>query len=98
LGGNFMSEQIRLMFASQPTPVPLVPHYQVKAKTPVDAGQASQAIYKKFEIPPTDSYRKWEEERVFTEFKESVVQVWEGPSKLSAPLPGASGQTNEDAA
>lgn len=61
---------------------PLVPHYMVKSKSPVDAGQSSNAEYMKFDIPPTDSFRKNEEERIFTSFKESMVQVWQGPGKL----------------
>ena len=63
-------------------PVPLVPHYTVKTKQPVDAGQPSNATYVKFPNPPSDSFRLNEEERVFTSFKESMVQVWQGPGKL----------------
>jgi actin-related protein 4 len=68
----------------------------VSSKITVDAGQPSQAIYRKFETPPTESYRQWEEERVLTEFKESVVQIWPGPGRLSAT--GAQGIPNEDQA
>lgn len=75
------------MFASQDPLVPLIPHYMVSAKAPVDAGQPSQATYKKYDVPPTASFRRWEEDRVLTEFKESVVQVWEGPGRLSAGAP-----------
>ncbi|KAF2665110.1 Actin/actin-like protein [Microthyrium microscopicum] len=95
LGGNFISNQIRQMFASQPSPVPLVPYYMIESKTPVDAGQPSQAVYKKFAVSPTDSFRAWEEERVLKGFKESVVQVYEH-GRLSAPA--AQGMTNEEAA
>lgn len=56
----------------------------ISSKTAVDAGQAAQAVYKTFDVPPTDSFRKFEEERVLTEFKESVVQVWAGPGRLSS--------------
>lgn len=83
------------MFAARQ--VPHVPHYMVKSKTVVDAGQPSQATYKLFETPPTESYRQWEEERVLTEFKESVVQLWEGSGKLSSSA-GPQGVTNEDLA
>lgn len=62
--------------------VSLTPHYMVKSKSPVDAGQAPNASYVKFDVPPTDSFRKNEEERIFTSFKESMVQVWQGPGKL----------------
>lgn len=84
------------MFAASQPLVPLVPHYLVQSKVPVEAGQPSSAIYRKFEKQPTDSFRQWEEERVLTEFKESVVQVWDQQGRLSTPLPG--GSTNEDIA
>jgi len=67
----------------------------VQSKVQVDSGQPSQAIYRKFDKPPTDSFRAWEEERVLTEFKESVVQVWEQQGRLSSGMPGS---TNEDIA
>lgn len=84
LGGNWMSKQIRIMFASQQTVVPLVPHYMVKTKIAVEAGQPSQATYRQFEKPPSNSFRLWEEERVLTEFKESVVQVWDQNGRLKS--------------
>ncbi|KAG9535475.1 Actin/actin-like protein, partial [Aureobasidium melanogenum] len=82
LGGNFVSEQLRLQFSKMDPVVSLTPHYMVKSKSPVDAGQAPNASYVKFDVPPTDSFRKNEEERIFTSFKESMVQVWQGPGKL----------------
>ncbi|KAL9096469.1 MAG: hypothetical protein Q9165_001466 [Trypethelium subeluteriae] len=81
--GNFVSQQIRNIFStSQPT-VPLVPHYMVQAKVPVDAGQPSQATYKSFASPPPESFRRLQEDRVLLEFKESVVQVWPGGSRFN---------------
>lgn len=56
----------------------------VQSKTPVEAGAPSQAIYRKFEVPPTESFRRLQEERVLTEFKESVVQVWTGPGRFNS--------------
>lgn len=73
------------MFASQTPPVPLVPHYMVATKTPVDAGQPSNATYTQFPTPPTPSFRAQEESRVLLSFKESVVQVWQGPGRLDSP-------------
>ena len=87
LAGNFVSQQIRLMFSQAQPPVPLTPHYMVQSKTPVDAGAPSQAILKQFETPPAPSFRHFEEERVLTEFKESVVQIW-GPGRLSGSSQG----------
>ncbi|KAF2144716.1 uncharacterized protein K452DRAFT_356836 [Aplosporella prunicola CBS 121167] len=83
LAGNFISNQLRLTFAQSQPPVPLTPHYVVASKTPVEAGAPAQAVYKEFAKPPTASFRKMEEERVLTEFKESVVQVWGGPGRLT---------------
>ncbi|KAI9673988.1 MAG: NuA4 histone acetyltransferase subunit [Caeruleum heppii] len=91
--GNFVSQQLRLMFATTQPPVPLTPHYLVGSKTAVDAGCPSNATYRTFETHPHESFRRLQEERVLTEFKESVVQVWGGPGKLSS---GQQGTTNED--
>ena len=82
LGGNFVSEQLRLQFSKMDPVVSFTPHFMVKSKSPVDAGQAPNATYAKFDVPPTDSFRKNGEERIFTSFKESMVQVWQGPGKL----------------
>ncbi|KAK5172961.1 NuA4 histone acetyltransferase subunit [Saxophila tyrrhenica] len=85
LAGNWLNNQIRAMFATQQPPVPLVPHYMVKTKQPVDANSPSNATYVQFAKPPPDSFRRLEEERVLTAFKESVVQAWHGPGRLEAP-------------
>lgn len=82
LGGNWISSQIRLMFAAQQPNVPLVPHYMVQSKITVEAGQPSQATYRQFDKPPSNTFRQWEEERILTEFKESVVQVWDQNGRL----------------
>jgi actin-related protein 4 len=83
LAGNFVSSQIRQMFKQSTPEIPLTPHYLVKSKTQVDAGATAQATYKTFSTLPTDSFRINEEERVLTEFKESVVEVWPGPGRFS---------------
>ncbi|KAK4496898.1 hypothetical protein PRZ48_011347 [Zasmidium cellare] len=93
LAGNWLNNQIRLMLSSQQAP--LIPHYMVKSKQPVDAGAPSNATYAKFDKPPTDSFRKLEEERVLTAFKESVVQTWPGPNRLESQS-GAGNFTNMD--
>lgn len=82
------------MFVNNQPQVPLVPHFMVKSKTPVDANAPSSATYLNFEKPPTESFRINEEERVLTSFKESVVQVWQGPGRLDSP--GQGGATNSD--
>jgi actin-related protein 4 len=83
LAGNFVSNQLRLIFKQSQPEIPLTPHYLVASKTQVDAGAPAQATYKKFDPPPLDSFRRHEEERVLTEFKESVVEVWSGPGRLN---------------
>lgn len=93
LAGNFVSQQLRLLFANANPPVPITPHYLVSSKTSVDSGASAQATYKTFAPPLPDSFRRLEEERVLTEFKESVVQVWAGPGRLSS---GSHGTTNEE--
>lgn len=99
LGGDYISSQIRASFKSNsPQPITITPHYLVSSKTAVDAGQRPQATYKTFppEKTPDASYRKLVEERTLTEFKESVVQVWPGPGKLSSL--GPNGVPNEEVA
>ena len=86
IAGAFLNEQIRQMFAGMQPTVPLVPHYMVKAKSAVDAGAASNATYTQFTNPPKASYRKLEEDRVLTAFKESVVQAWQGPGRLDTNM------------
>lgn len=82
IAGNYLNDQIRLMFSQQHPPVPLIPHYMVKSKQAVDAGAPSNATYMQFAKPPTASFRALEEDRVLTSFKESVVQAWQGPGRL----------------
>ena len=86
------------MFSSMQPPVPLVPHYMVKSKTPVDANTPPSATYASFPTPPKASYRALEEDRVITSFKESLVQAWPGPGRLDSPAPNqpANGPTNAD--
>ena len=90
LGGNWISDQIRLLFSQSQPPVPLTPHYLVASKRPVDAGAAAQATMRSFATPPHASFRRLQEERVLTEFKESCVQIWNaaayGGSNLSANI------------
>ena len=90
LGGNWISDQIRLLFSQSQPPVPLTPHYLIASKRPVDAGAAAQATMRSFAISPHASFRRLQEERVLTEFKESCVQIWNaaayGGTNLSANI------------
>lgn len=69
--------------------MPLTPHYLVVSKTPVDAAAPAIATYRSFPTgqEPQSSFRFLQEDRVLTEFKESVVAVWPGPSKLGGHGP-----------
>lgn len=84
------------MFTTLSTPVPLVPHYMVKSKQPVDANAPSNATYTSFSSPPTASFRQLEEDRVLTSFKESVVQAWPGPGRLDSQNAQTPNTTNAD--
>ena len=85
VGGLWLSSQLRSMFENSEPKVPLTPTFLVENKTAVDALAPAQARLRKFPFEINDSFRHYEEERVLTEFKESVVEVWRGPGRLSAP-------------
>jgi actin-related protein 4 len=93
LAGNWLSSQIRTLFNTTDPKVDLIPHFMVASKTAVDAGAPAQATYHEFAVPPKPNFRALQEERVLTEFKESVVAVWAGPGRLSSVTPNG---TNED--
>lgn len=84
-GGLWLSDQVRSMLARAEPKVELTPHFLVESKTPVDAGLPAQfrRRHLPFEVHP--SFAAWEEDRVLTEFKESVVETWRGPGRYSAP-------------
>lgn len=88
LAGDYISSQARAVFKSrQPTPITLTPQYLVASKIAVDPGQAPQATFRSI---PRDqsldpSFRRLHEERILTEFKESVARVWSGPNSLLHP-------------
>lgn len=94
LAGNWLSAQVRSLLSLSDPKVDITPHFMVKSKTPVDAGSPAQATYHDFKVPPTPSFIALQEERVLTEFKESVVQVWGGPGRLTSGH--QTGNTNED--
>lgn len=85
VGGLWLSSQIRSMWDTSDPKVTLTPTFMVENKTPVDATSPAQARFRKFAFPIKDSFRAYEEERVLTEFKESVVEVWRGPGRYNTP-------------
>lgn len=85
VGGLWLSGQIRSMWENSDPKVDITPTYLVENKTPVDAGAPAQAKIRKFPYEIHPSFRTYEEERLVTEFKESVVEVWRGPGRFSYP-------------
>jgi len=85
VGGLWLSGQIRSMFETNEPKVNVVPSFMVENKKPVEAGAPADYRPKKFDFEIAPSFRAFEEERVLTEFKESVVEVWRGQGKLAAP-------------
>ncbi|ROV99262.1 hypothetical protein VSDG_03868 [Cytospora chrysosperma] len=84
-GGLWLSQQIRTMLQTNEPKIDIVPTYMIENKTPVDAGTPPNARLKNFPFQIHDSFRRFEEERLMTEFKESVVEVWKGPGRYSTP-------------
>lgn len=85
VGGVWLSGQIRALFEASDPRVDVVPSFMVEAKKPVEAGAPADYRPKAFQFDVAPSYRAFEEERVLTEFKESVVEVWRGPGRYTAP-------------
>ena len=85
VGGLWLSSQIRNMWERADPRVDVIPTSLIESKTPVDAGAPAQAKMRKFPFDISPSFRAYEEERLLTEFKESVVEVWRGPGKFLSP-------------
>ena len=85
VGGVWLSGQIRSLFEASDPRVDVVPSFMVEAKKPVEAGAPADYRPKAFSFDVAPSYRAFEEERVLTEFKESVVEVWRGPGRYQGP-------------
>jgi actin-related protein 4 len=85
LAGVWLSEQIRAMWNAQDPKVNVVPTFMIENKQPVEALAPANARLRKFPWQIRDSFRAYEEERLLTEFKESVVEVWRGPGRFAMP-------------
>lgn len=85
VAGLWLSSQIRSMWDSQDPKVEIVPTFMVENKKPVEAGAPAEARLRKFDFVIPESFRAFEEERLLTEFKESVVEVWRGPGRYQGP-------------
>ncbi|KAI7776047.1 hypothetical protein LA080_005873 [Diaporthe eres] len=84
-GGLWLSQQIRTMWETNEPKIDTVPTFMIENKTQVDAQQPPNARLKNFPFPIHDSFRRYEEERLLNEFKESVVEVWKGPGRYTTP-------------
>ncbi|KAI1433864.1 chromatin remodeling and histone acetyltransferase complexes subunit putative [Xylaria sp. CBS 124048] len=85
IGGLWLSQQVRAMWDSNDPKINVTPYFTVENKSPVDAGAPAQARLRQFPFELTPSYLAYEEERLLTEFKESVVEVWRGPGRYLNP-------------
>lgn len=85
IGGLWISGQVRSMWESSDPKVDIVPSFMVESKKPVEAGAPADVKLRNLGFSVSDSFRRYEEERVLTEFKESVVEVWRGPGKYLVP-------------
>ncbi|KAK3335984.1 actin family [Cercophora scortea] len=85
VAGLWLSNQIRTMWETNEPKIDIVPSFMVENKKPVEAEAPPNARLRTFPFPIADSFRAFEEERLLTEFKESVVEVWRGPGRYMAP-------------
>ncbi|KAI5865906.1 Actin/actin-like protein [Durotheca rogersii] len=85
IGGLWLSSQVRSLWDNNDPRIDAIPYYIVENKTPVDAGAPAQAKLRHFPFEIHQSFRAYEEERLLTEFKESVVEVWKGPGRYMNP-------------
>ena len=85
VGGLWLSQQVKALWEGSDPKIEPIPSFMVENKTPVDAGAPAQFLPRKLDFKVADSCRFYEDERLRTEFKESVVEVWRGPTKFMAP-------------
>ncbi|CRK42945.1 hypothetical protein BN1723_016101 [Verticillium longisporum] len=85
VAGLWLSDQVRHLFGTSEPKIEVVPTYMVESKTPVDAGAPPQFKSRTFPFSIDKSFVEYENGRVITEFKESVVETWRGPGKFLAP-------------
>ncbi|CAN8101458.1 unnamed protein product [Discula destructiva] len=84
-GGLWLSHQIRALWETNEPKIAPTPTCMIRDKTPVDAGQPPNARLHKFGFELHPSFREFEQEKLMTEFKESVVEVWKGPGRYVTP-------------
>ncbi|CRK11332.1 hypothetical protein BN1723_017223, partial [Verticillium longisporum] len=85
VAGLWLSDQVRHLFGTSEPKIEVVPTYMVESKTPVDAGAPPQFKSRTFPFSIDKSFVEYENGRVITEFKESVVETWRGPGKFLSP-------------
>lgn len=84
-GGLWLSQQIRALWETSEPKVSPTPGFMIQHKTAVDANQPPNVRLRKFGFELHPSFLEYETERLMTEFKESVVEVWKGPGRYANP-------------
>lgn len=84
-GGLWLSHQIRALWETNEPKITATPSFMIENKTPVDASQQPNVRLKKFGFELHPSFIEFETEKLMTEFKESVVEVWKGPGRYVNP-------------
>lgn len=88
MGGATVSRALVAGFKSPPERTPrvggsindFVPTYRVKSKKPVDVGKEAQWEERADRVEgATDSYKRYQEERLFHDAKESLCQALDVP-------------------
>ncbi|KAJ2905721.1 Actin-related protein 4 [Zalerion maritima] len=85
VGGLWLSQQVQALWEGNDPKVEPVPFFMVENKAPVDAGAPAQYTARKLGFDISETFRAYEDERLRTEFKESVVEVWRGPTRFMMP-------------
>lgn len=84
-GGLWLSHQIRALWETNEPKINVTPGFMIDFKNAIDANQVPSPRLKKFGFELHPSFLAYETERLLTEFKESVVEVWKGPGRYANP-------------
>lgn len=80
VGGALLTNYIASLFQSQTPPIDVVPHYLVKDKSTVPPNEPANAVIRDDRLKgATESFARYAQNQVIHNFKESVLQVYEGP-------------------
>ncbi|KAH9892082.1 Actin/actin-like protein [Xylariomycetidae sp. FL2044] len=85
VAGLWLSSQTRALWETSDPKVDILPHFMIQGKQPVDALAPAQAKLHKFPFEIDPSFRSYEDERLLTEFKESVVEIYRHGKLMNNP-------------